>query len=438
MKTCAFIPNFFKFYNILWQLSLPFLKKNRRIGPSFSRRAATAHLKPADIWIQAASAGEAFLALSLLSCLKPEQPTRVLVTATTSQGREILSAGLPKTRISPQITHCLDWFPFDVPGTIQEAVKRVNPRVMVLLETEIWPALLYYLKENQTQILIVNARLSDKSARHYRWTKYLWSQLSPDHILAISKTDAKKFEQIFDKARITTMSNIKFDLMLTGPETHLKQIALEKILSPDLPLSILASIRRQEESQVLKILEHLLAETPRQVVAIFPRHMHRVDAWKKKLKQHHFSFCLRSQLTSPMAQPGIILWDTFGELRSAYGLANTVCVGGSILPLGGQNFIEPAALGAPTVIGPHIDDFAWVGEEIINRGIVTKCKNRKSIARTMVSHLRSRGDRSILKQKAQKYIQEKQGGTQSACQAILAALMPVADNDSDNLKLGKR
>ncbi len=424
MKTCAFIPNFFKIYNILWQAALPFLKKNKRLAPSFQRRATTGHLKEADIWIQAASAGEAFLALSLLTTLKPKQKTKILITSTTSQGMEILEPGLKNEKINPNIDCDFDWFPFDLPQAIQEAVTRVNPRVMVLLETEIWPGLLHYLKENHTKIFIVNARLSKKSARHYKLTRFLWKRVSPDNIFAISPLDAKRYGKVFDQARITTMPNIKFDLM-GGIDDHSKLTALEKIIPKEIPLSILASIRRQEETQVLAILKQLLTKYPCQTVAIFPRHMHRINAWKKKLNQEGLSFNLRSQtapVTKPITTPGIILWDTFGELRSAYGIASTVFVGGSLLPLGGQNFIEPAILGTPTITGPFLDDFTWVGEDIFKKGIVTKCKDHKEVAKTMVIHLETPVDKSGLKQKARDYIQKKQGGSKMASQMIIEAL----------------
>lgn len=420
MTKTAFIPNFFKIYNILWQAGLPFLKKNSRLGPSFTRRTTSDHLKKADIWIQAASAGEAFIAVSLISCLEPARKTRVLITATTSQGMEILKSSLLKAKISPNLEYCLEWFPFDLPPTIQGFVNRVNPRVMVLLETEIWPALLHYLKENQTRIFIVNARLSQKSARHYQWTKFLWSWLAPDHILAISQTDAQRYARVFEHTPITFMPNIKFDLMEAVPDISKPEI--KNLISATLPLSILASVRKQEETQALKILGYLLARYPHQVVAVFPRHMHRINTWEKKLTLQGVPFQLRSTLTAPVTTPGIILWDTFGELRPAYGLARTVFVGGSLRPLGGQNFIEPAVLGAPPVTGPYLDDFAWVGQDIFFQNIVAKCHNWQGVAQTMVTHLQTPVDRTSLGKKARAYVQQRQGGSHLACQRLLEVL----------------
>lgn len=419
MKTCAFIPNFLKLYNILWQAALPFLKKNKRLSSTFQKRVATDHLQKADIWIQAASAGEAFLALSLLSSLEPRQKIKILITSTTSQGMEILESGLAHKKINPNIEYFLDWFPFDIPQTIQGAVTRINPRVMILLETEIWPALLHYLKKNHTRIFIVNGRLSKRSGQHYKWTKFLWTRLSPDKILAISPLDAKRYGHIFSKARITIMPNIKFDLMEPGLDTPSEPAALGNVISKNLPMSILASIRRQEEKQALEILETLRTQYPCQIVAIFPRHMHRINTWKKKLGKKGISFQLRSELTAPATTADIILWDTFGELREAYGIAKTVFVGGSLRPLGGQNFIEPAVLGTPTVTGPFLDDFAWAGEDLFSQKIVTICNDSRAVAHTMVDHLETPIERNGLKQKAQAYIQKKQGGTKMACQMIL-------------------
>jgi len=152
--------------------------------------------------------------------------------------------------------------------------------------------------------------------------------------------------------------------------------------------------------------------------------MHRINAWKKKLNQRSLSFHLRSQLTAPVTHPGIILWDTFGELRSAYGIAATVFVGGSLLPLGGQNFIEPVVLGTPAITGPYLDDFAWVGREIFSKKIVTQCCDWQQVSATMVSHLTHPPDKKLLKENAKTYIDQHTGGTRQACGAIIEAIQP--------------
>lgn len=422
MTKCAFIPNFLRFYNLLWNTALPFLKQNQRLSPSFSRRTRADHLKKADIWIQAASAGEAFLAVSIVQTLCFNQKSKILVTTTTDQGMEILKAKLSKENLHPSVDLSLDWFPFDIPSTVETAVRRVNPQVMVLLETEIWPALLHNLKATPT--LILNARLSNRSAKHYGWTRFLWKHLCPDRILAISGEDAKKYERVFQQTAVTTMKNIKFDILNNCSETSspVKGTDMDHLLPNHLPLSILASVRRQEEPEIIQISKRLKEQFPNQIIAIFPRHMHRIQAMGNQLKKQGIPFVLRSAIKTPLTGPALILWDTFGELRSAYGHASTVFVGGSLKPLGGQNFIEPTALGIPTTIGPHWDDFTWVGQDIFSQKIVTQCLDWQEVCTTMVSHLNHPIDKTQLKEKASAYIDQHTGGTQEACRAIIEAM----------------
>jgi len=421
MTKNAFILNFFKFYNILWRVSLPFLKKNRRLKSGFEKRIDPFHHTKADIWIQAASAGEAYLAANILKRLSPKTNLKVLVTATTSQGINILQTRLTRETISQFIDLKIKWFPFDMPDTIKKTIKIINPRVMVLLETEIWPALLYYLKQNKTRIFIINARLSKNSYTHYLKTKFLWKHLTPDKILATSDQDAQRYEQVFEGAMVNTMPNIKFESIDTDEAdvNTLKQI--KNILPKTLPLTILASTRKQEEKQMVHIIKNILKMFPNQVIAIFPRHMHRVRAWEKRLTSQNLNFNLRSKINSCRKNPCIILWDTFGELKTAYGLAEVVFVGGSLKPLGGQNFIEPAIQGAVIVTGPYYDDFAWATNNIFKKGIVIKKNHWKAISQTIIETLEKPVNRSDRKRLALEYLKSNQGGTQQACDEILKA-----------------
>ncbi|HKL00258.1 MAG TPA: glycosyltransferase N-terminal domain-containing protein [Desulfotignum sp.] len=421
MTKTAFIPNFLGFYNILWAAVLPFLQKSPRLAGTFTRRVCASHLPPADIWIQAASAGEALLAVRLIRHLSPGYPVRVLVTTTTNQGMQILKTAQAKAFCHPHVSVSLAWFPFDMPKVAQAAVKQVNPGAMVLLETELWPALLYYLRQNRSQILVVNARMSKKSSRSYQWTKPLWSRVSPHHILAVSGSDAERFGRLFASAAVSTMPNIKFESFAPLPFEKTAP-PLPDLFPCPLPVSIFASIRRQEEKQVMQMVHHLVDRFPRQVVAIFPRHMHRLTAWKHRLNKTGQRFFLRSRITAPLSGPGIILWDRFGEMRSTFGHADVVFMGGSLAPLGGQNFMEPLLQGAPVVTGPFWDDFFWVGKAVFDTGLVEKKTDWHAAADAMVHHLKQTGDRQIRRQNALAYVSARSGGADMACQAILAAL----------------
>lgn len=422
MIKCAFIPNFFKFYNILWGAVLPFLKRHPRLAPTIDKRINPVHLQRADIWIQAASAGEAYLAVSIVKAIPPDRPVTILVTTTTDQGIEILRQMLSAPNFSPHISLCIDIFPFDSPKAMNKAVQRVNPAVMVLLETELWPAHLYALKKNHTPVLLVNGRLSPKSCRNYKLTKAFWQALAPARILAISAEDAQRFAQVFSNIRIDTMDNIKFDRM-TAPETPDNASALAAIVPRELPLSIVASFRRQEEIQIIEMIKTLLEKVPDQVIALFPRHMHRITPFLKKLNKNGLKAYKGSQLSSRLPGPAIILWDKFGDLSQAYAHADVVFVGGSLAPLGGQNFMEPAGLGVPTVIGPHWQDFAWVGSDIFNTGVVTRCNNGQHAVEAMCRHLVKSANRQPGIDAVKQYILQKQGGAQTAADTIWASWM---------------
>jgi 3-deoxy-D-manno-octulosonic-acid transferase len=406
---------------MLWTLALPFLKKNQRLKPGFSKRISCSHLAQADIWIQAASAGEACLAARIIQGLSFKTKTAVLVTATTVQGIEILHTCLTGKKTPPSIDLRIDWFFFDQPDIMKKAVETICPRIMVLLETEIWPALIHHLKQKKAKILILNARLSKKSHGHYLKTKFIWKHLSPDIVLATSDRDARRYGQIFETAEIKTMPNIKFESIdRDSPDIGTRE-RIKKLLPPALPLTILASVRQEEEKEVLNIINLVLNRFPRQVVAIFPRHVHRIRFWEKRLTQSRLNFKLRSQIKSCPAGPGIVLWDRFGELKTACGFASIVFVGGSLKPLGGQNFIEPAVQGAVTVTGPYYDDFAWAGETLFTSRIVLKEKDWQSVARTILNALELPGNKSERKDRALAYLQSNRGGTRQACDEILKA-----------------
>lgn len=416
-----FILNFFRLYNILWALVLPFLAKHNRLKPGFSKRVHMHHHRAADIWIQAASAGEAYLAVHLIKTLVPKKPTKILATTITQQGMDILKSQLTKTRLHPLIQLKIEWSPFDKPSIIKQAVHIIHPEIMILLETEIWPALLWYLKLNRTRIYIVNARLSAKSVSHYQKSIFLWKHLAPDMVLATSDLYADRYRQIFKTARVHTMSNIKFESMDSDQVDNDKACKqIETLLPESLPLTVLASIREPEEKDVLKILNAITTEYPDQVVAVFPRHMHRICAWEKHFKRHKLNYRLKSCISSPVKAPQIILWDTFGELKTVYPFARVVFVGASLKPLGGQNFIEPAITGAVTITGPYYDDFAWAADTI-NEHIIIKKDNWTQVKNAIVNALENPCDRSCRKQKAFDYILSRRGGTRTAWKQILKA-----------------
>lgn len=409
-----------RLYDILWRLCIPLLKLNSRLKDGYDERCSGASLRPADIWIQAASAGEAYLALSLIENMNPATPARVLVTTNTRQGLDIIKNTIESKKMN-QITVESAYIPFDRPSVMDTVVQRICPKLMILLETEIWPGLLFALKKNNVTTIIINGRVTPKSLKGYMTWPLLWKVLSPDKILAISGDDAERFASLFGPEKVQTMSNIKFDQLQTvinDTDNHLKAYI------PDhTAFLVLGSVRQPEEQQVENIIQNIKSTLPETIIGLFPRHMHRIKYWEQTLHRLNIEYKLRSDLNrQPVANGTIILWDTFGELNPAYALAKAVFVGGSLVPLGGQNFLEPMIYGITPIIGPFWENFAWVGDDIFNQGLAIKVNNWQSAASGLIHQLRQTIGQTESADRRQaaaiRYIEERKGGTQQACELI--------------------
>ncbi len=407
-------------YNLVWHLIIPALRLNPRLADGFSQRTLQQMaLTKADLWIQAASSGESYLAWSILKKLHPHKPVKVIVTSNTRQGVDIIDRAIADiTPNQRSVSACSVYFPFDKPSIMETAVKTIRPRVMVLLESEIWPGLLWALKKHGCNTLIINGRITARSLTRYLIWPSFWRMIGPDKILGISENDVKRFATIFGKERVEMMSNIKFDNI--GDITHGLETEkhLGKIIRSGTPFLVLGSTRREEEPEVEKIILNIYRRRPDTVIGLFPRHMHRITYWKEALDRIVTPWILRSQIEKQVPEGTVILWDTFGELSSAYKLSKGAFVGGSLAPLGGQNFLEPLTCGIIPVIGPSWENFAWVGREIVEQGLVHVATDWKEVSNFLVESIEKTTPREKVRKAVLVYVKDRQGGTAKACRLI--------------------
>lgn len=418
-------------YRGLWYLLKPVLRCHPRLKPGWSQRSFRIQpIPPVDLWIQAASAGEAYLAQMLVHHLEVRQPTRLWLTTNTAQGLQILqetatAMETQKSLLNIQVGYC----PLDQPKIIQQVMAHCPPRVMVLLESELWPALMAEIQRAPTSLILANGRMSANSWRHYRLWPSFWRAMAPNHILAISPEDAQRFDQVFKPTHLEVMPNIKFDRMALrasgdpNGKDHLKQL-----LPPGHPFVVLGSVRKSEEPLVLKILQQLSKGTQQPVMGLFPRHMERIAGWRRRLAGSSLNWILRSRLQG-LAPPGsVILWDRFGELSSAYGMAWSTFVGGSLKPLGGQNFLEPLTQGIVPVIGPHWKNFSWVGRAIFTAGLVRQTNEWQGVSAALQEALQVPPDRPAVNAALKRYINDRQGGSRKVCNLLeeMLAVQPVS------------
>ncbi len=411
-------------YNLVWGLAIPPLRWNHRLAQGFEQRTlAQPPPMQADLWIQAASVGESFLARELLIRLKPARRLQVLLTSNTKQGVDIIKQTAEEIKsadnmISTQSTY----FPFDKPAIMNAAVTRIQPKIMVLLEAELWPGHLFALKTYGSQILILNGRLTERSLKRYRIWPSLWQTLRPDKILAISEHDARRFAALFGQERVDIMPNIKFDRIGDAIDFDTGSAQIKNFLPPDAPFIALGSIRRQEEAPVTHIITEVFRKHKNTVLGLFPRHLHRINAWQEILNRLGIRWYLRSTTETRIPQGSVILWDTVGELNAAYRFSTAAFVGGSLAPLGGQNFLESLVCGIIPVIGPSWENFAWVGEEIVASGLLSVAEDWKDVARRLTKNIDNPISRQQVVERTQAYIRGRQGGAELACRHIIDML----------------
>ncbi len=441
-------------YSFLWRGLRPFLKRNKRLAEGFAERlvspgwpqsgdaleaeqggvAPGQALNPVELWVQAASGGEAYLALELLKAIAgeragredPSLPLAVLCTSCTRQGMDVLRAGKAELGGSA-LDIQLRYFPLDQPELMRRAITLARPKLAALLETELWPGFLRACREASVPVFVLNGRMTAKSLKGYGLTKNLWKTLAPEKILAVSDEDAERFAALFGTEKTGRMPNMKFDRLQVAP--------LGGFSRPDglPPVILLASVRKEEEGLLLAVLPELAAKAPQAAIVIAPRHMHRAEAWLKGLRACGLKAELRSALPGGRAKldpealsltPGlVVVWDRFGELNSLYSLADAVFVGGSLRPLGGQNFLEPLALGLRPCIGPHWSNFKWAGSGLIKDGLVRELRDPSELPEALIENLASaNAGKARTRELFAAYARNNSGGSRQAALAVLERL----------------
>ncbi len=376
---------FFLLYGLLWAIAKPLLKKHKRLREGYEERIIggawqnLAEKEPVSIWIQAASGGEAYLTLALLKYLTKEHEEHghlhILCTSMTRQGMEVLQKGKSAFETAwqekqkgkcPEISFC--YFPFDDKKSMEKAFALARPKICILLETELWPNFMRLCKDMKSLLYVVNARMNEKTYKAYRKIKTIFAGYNPDIIFATRQKDKEYYQEIFAQSRCEFMHNIKFDTVyqeLCLAMQAKNENSLQKVFAPKLCVYLFASVRQEEEPELLPLVEKLHTAKTKSVFCIVPRHVARFGKWKKALQGKGLPVRFASELFEKNAQmqaQDIVIWDRFGDLKELYALADYVFVGGSLVPLGGQNFLEALVYGRIPHTGVHLHNFLWTFE----------------------------------------------------------------------------
>jgi 3-deoxy-D-manno-octulosonic-acid transferase len=303
------------------------------------------------IWIHAVSVGEVLAVSELVRQLRAELPQyRIFVSTTTDTGQR-----LARQRFGEEN---LFYFPLDFAFAVRRWLRALRPELVVIAETELWPNFLRSAREAKARIAIVNARISDRSFKGYRrWKSLIASVLQiPDLFLAQTDQDAERLREIGAPGeRVFPTGNLKYDVPLPPTPPIIEE--LRRALSGAGPVLVCGSTMEGEETLLLGAFTNLLANHAGAVMLLAPRHPQRFDEVERLLRELKIPFWRRSRWTGGPIRGGVLLVDSIGELSALYALADIAFVGGSLVPRGGHNIIEPAQHGVAIVVGNHTENF---------------------------------------------------------------------------------
>jgi 3-deoxy-D-manno-octulosonic-acid transferase len=302
------------------------------------------------------------------------------------------------------------YLPYDLPGAVRRFLDRTTPQLAIVMEREIWPNLYRACFARRIPILLASARISDRSGRrHLRFAGLFRDALACDvTIAAQTEADAERFRALGTPAdAIHVTGNIKFDLEV--PEDIRRAGAHIRAEFARRPAWIAGSTHEREEDIVLDAHQRVRATRSDALLVLVPRHPNRFDAVKAWLRSRNVRFVSRSTREAITADTSVLLVDTLGELLSFYAAANVAFVGGSLVPIGGHNLLEPAALNRPIVVGPHNFNAADIAQMLLESGGALQVESATQLAGAVLGLLSDSGRRDEMIAKAHAILQANRG-----------------------------
>ncbi len=382
-----------------------------------------------EVWLHAVSVGEFVAAIPLIRTLMEELPEeQILVTTMTPTG----SARVLET-FGAKVQHC--YLPYDLPGAVSRFLNHYHPALAVVMETELWPNLFHQCGKQQIPLILANVRLSQRSLQGYqRWIPRLAKEALQQVSWAAVQSDADRDRLIqlgIDVEKATITGSIKFDMTL--PESlPAEGKKLRDQLGGDRLVWIAASTREGEEGHVLEAHQQILQQTPDALLILVPRHPERFDGVFKQAQSAGFTVVRRSEnlppsRPSPLKGEGdqvfeIYLGDTMGEMLLLYAAADLAYVGGSLVPTGSHNMLEPAALGKPVLFGAHRFNFAEISQLLIDQGAAREVQNANELAEQVVDLLQNPQRSTEMGHQGARVVEQNRGALQRLLTGIRAHL----------------
>jgi 3-deoxy-D-manno-octulosonic-acid transferase len=379
----------------------------------------------ASIWIHAVSVGEVLSARPLISELRRRYPScRVFLSTTTLTGQQIARRRVPDL-------DAVFYFPFDWTFTVRRTLALVRPRLFVMMETEIWPNLLRECRRRGVKTMMVNGRISHRSFPRYRLVRPFFRRVlaDVDRFCVQGEETAGRLAALgADPARITQTGSLKFDSldMALLPGRGAARVLRSFRMSRHRPVLVAGSTMKGEEEAVIRAFNRVrtTAAGTNALLVVAARHPERFAEVERLCRQEGLSTVRRSDLpidAEPRADAVIL--DTIGELAQLYQIATAVFVGGSLVPAGGHNILEPALYGKPIVFGPHMENFGEIAETFLANGAAIQIRTDRELEDTVVSLMSDPVRRARLGAAARALVEANRGAKDRTL-AVIADLLP--------------
>jgi 3-deoxy-D-manno-octulosonic-acid transferase len=379
-------------------------------------------LKKTDsIWIHAVSVGETRACVPLIKALKERWPDKpILLTHTTPTGREV-----SESLFGVQVTRC--YLPYDIPGAMHRFLDRFKPSIGLMIETEIWPGIVLAAHQHQMPLCLLSGRLSERSAKAYAKVGLLardaFSGLSL--VCAQTKADAQRFVEL-GATKVVETGNLKFDAPVALDEISQGQI-LRSWIGKQRPIFLAASTREGEEASILAAWKKAKIHESHALLVIVPRHPQRFDQVAQLIEEVGLRIARKTempqignarQIQSLDETVKVVLGDTMGEMAQWYRAADLAYIGGSLLPLGGQNLLEACARGCPVIVGPYTFNFTQATEEALKLGAAVRVDSSCMLVQKAQSLMNDLSKRTQMGEAGQAFVALHQGATQRTLNQI--------------------
>jgi 3-deoxy-D-manno-octulosonic-acid transferase len=379
------------------------------------------------IWFHAASVGEIKALAALLPHFKSKFPDhKILISTTTKTGRAQARRLIPYADL-------FTYLPLDFGWCVKGALRALNPQALLIVETELWPNLLSLARKRGIKTFLVNGRISSRSFRRYKRFKFIFAHLlsGVDSFLMQSEADGERILKMgAPRDRVKVLGNIKFDYLSLEQELidKDKQGILSALFSGR-RVVVAGSTRRGEEEVVLEAFRGLRSRFPHSLLILAPRHLARLKEVESLLNQGSWRFVRRCRLEAAGADNSlqVILLDTMGELLTFYSLAEVAFVGGSLVPVGGHDPLEPAAFAVPVLFGPHMQNAADSRDLLLKAGGAREVRGREELSQALIELLSDENRRKKMGQSARRVIDDNAG----ICSKMIEVLISRLDAGRD-------